>query len=98
MNFNIETSRSQSLTATEKAKQIFSDQIDEKSDAIFTDGKRDYILAFSGLQYYAPVCMHIINDPDLFETISSYQRNLLIRKDEEISLYDETGNTEIRPG
>ncbi len=91
MNFNIETSRSQSLTATGKAKQIFSDQIDEKSDAIFTDGKRDYILAFSGLQYYAPVCMHLINDPDLFETISSYKRNLLIRKDKEISLYDETG-------
>lgn len=91
MNFNIETSRKQSITAIDSAKEVFKDRINERSDAIFTDSSRKHVLAFSGLDYYAPVCMHIINDPALYELLSKHDEDLLIVKEDDFRLYDPKG-------
>ena len=62
MNFSIETSRSQSIDALTCAKNIFRDHLHDHSDAIFTDARRDRIIAFSGSKYEAPICYHLVND------------------------------------
>ena len=94
MNFNIETSRRQSITAADRARQIFKEKIDDRSDAVFTDSSRKHVLCFSGLKYYAPVCMHIINEPYLYEKLSAFDCDLLIEKNDETVLYDENGKIE----
>ncbi len=94
MNFNIETSRRQTITAADRAREIFSDQIRGSLDASFTDVNRNKIIAVSGLEYPAPACMHIINEPHLNEILSNYDEDLLIRFDDDHSLYSKAGKIE----
>ena len=81
MNFEIETSRTQKKDALEFAKDVFGDRLYKKSDSLFRNADRDGVIVYTGLDAYAPVCMHLINDPVIYETLSCYNGNVLIRDD-----------------
>ena len=81
MNFSIETSRSQSIDALTCAKNIFRDHLHDHSDAIFTDARRDRIIAFSGSKYEAPICYHLVNDPIIYDYLNSFKEDVLINHD-----------------
>ena len=80
MNFTIETSRSEKRKALDLAIERYKDLIREKTDALFLNAGKDKLIAFSGLEKNAPVCMHIINDPIISELISDDDL-LIVRED-----------------
>ena len=87
MNFEIETSRSQKLLPIDRAKEVFSARLHDHTDALFFDAKKDRVIAFTGLKYYAPVCMHLINDPLIYDELKHFDHDLLIDNDENCTLY-----------
>ena len=95
MNFNVETSRNQKITALQRAEEIFRDRLSEKTDALFLSSERNRILAFTGLRYYAPVCMHIINDQKLYDYLSRFNGDLLFKNGEEIILFVDNEEQEL---
>ncbi|MBR3227354.1 MAG: hypothetical protein IKF68_02290, partial [Erysipelotrichaceae bacterium] len=95
MNFDIETSRTQKTTALERAEKIFKDVLKDKTDALFMDAKRDRIVAFSGLKYYAPICMHLINDRDIYPFIEKFDDDLLFLYDGSLKIYTGEGPAEL---
>lgn len=86
MNFTVENSRKQSLTAIERAAKIFGDELRGSSDALFFDAKRDRIIAFTGLDYYIPICMHLTNDPVVFAYLNQFTDDILIFNDERFTV------------
>ncbi len=80
-HFTIETSRRQSMTALDRAKEVFSDQLHQYSDALFFDAKRDRVFAFTGLRYHAPVCTHLINDPQIYTYLKDIDGDILFNED-----------------
>ncbi|MBO7697684.1 MAG: hypothetical protein J6S38_01460, partial [Erysipelotrichaceae bacterium] len=57
---------------------VFKDKLTGKSDAIFLSADRNRVFAFSGLEYYAPICTHIINDPDLYSFFNGFDSDILL--------------------
>ena len=88
-----ETSRTQKITAIKKAEEIFSGYLKDLNDALYTSGKKDHILVFSGLPYYAPVCAHILSDPLLSKKLGIGDKDILLIKEKDIRAY--TGQEEI---
>ena len=83
MNFNVETSRTQKTNALDKALDIFKGKTIDYTDALFTDSDRDRIIALTGMDYYAPVCMHIINNQTIYDYLKDIPSDVLfIRKDD----------------
>ena len=91
MNFQIETSRKQKIDASALAEKIFKDRLTKKTDALFTNKDRRSVIAFSGLKYYAPICMHIINDPLLYDLIKNEEGSVLFTMDPEFAVFNEKG-------
>ncbi len=94
MNFTIENSRKQSVTAIERAAGIFNDALRGSTDALFLDAKRDRIIAFTGLDFYIPICMHLVNDPAVFEYFKRFKSDILIISDEGFTVLSD-GRKEI---
>ena len=86
-NFTIETSRKQKITAVELLNEVFKDRLIKCSDCLFTDSSRNHIVAFSGLDYYAPICTHIINNDRIYDFIKDYKGNILFVKDDSFKVY-----------
>ena len=86
-NFTIETSRKQKITAAELLNEVFKDRLIKCSDCLFTDSSRNHIVAFSGLDYYAPICIHIINNDTIYDFIKDYKGNILFVKDDSYKAY-----------
>ncbi|MBQ5554103.1 MAG: hypothetical protein IIU37_11035, partial [Erysipelotrichaceae bacterium] len=95
MNFNIETSRSQSIDALTCAKNIFREHLHDHSDAIFTDARRDRIIAFSGSKYEAPICYHLVNDPIIYDYLNSFKEDVLINHDNDTFTIVHNGKKEV---
>ena len=87
MNFVIETSRKQKIEPLAYAKEIFGDRLYGKTDALFCNVDRNRVIVYTGMDCYAPICAHIINDPVIYDLLSRYDGNILIR-DEDLSVYD----------
>jgi cellobiose phosphorylase len=69
------------MTALDRAKEVFSDQLHQYSDALFFDAKRDRVFAFTGLRYHAPVCTHLINDPQIYTYLKDIDGDILFNED-----------------
>ncbi|MBR4462618.1 MAG: hypothetical protein IKS51_08575 [Erysipelotrichaceae bacterium] len=78
MNFEIENSRKQKIDALGYAKQVFRDRLHGHSDALFKNANRDKVIVYTGLDHYAPICMHIINDPVIYDVLKQQNENILI--------------------
>ena len=81
MNFTIERSRSAQKDALSTASQIFT--LCKKSDALFTDSSRERIIVFTGLEYYAPICSHLLNDEKICACLAGIGKDLLIQKEDD---------------
>ncbi len=81
MNFTIESSRKQKIDALSFAKDVFQDRLYGNSDALFRNAKRDRVIVYTGLKHYAPIVMHMINDPLIYDTLKHYDENILICDD-----------------
>jgi len=89
MNFNIETSRRQSLTAEDLAKSIFGSRISGKFDAVFRNASRRGVICFAGLPFTAPMCSHALSCPELLAFIAATDGSVLFtRTDGGYSLFD----------
>ncbi|MBR0461652.1 MAG: hypothetical protein IJJ00_02910 [Erysipelotrichaceae bacterium] len=95
MNFEIERSRTEKKSAQERAGELFGNKIKGSADALYTDASRERIIAFSGLEYQMPVCMHIINDPLVYDFIKGTDKDLLFIKEEGYRLNDGNGYIEL---
>ncbi|MBQ6560416.1 MAG: hypothetical protein IJL85_06260 [Erysipelotrichaceae bacterium] len=84
MNFEIETSRKQKIDALSYAKEIFQDRLQDCSDALFRNANRDRVIVYTGLKHYAPICMHLINDPIIYDLLNQYEESILIDDDLDI--------------
>ncbi len=78
MNFTIENSRKQKIDALGYAKDVFRDRLHGSSDALFRNADRDRVIAYTGMERYAPICMHIINDPAIYGLLDRLDGNILI--------------------
>ncbi|MBQ1483194.1 MAG: hypothetical protein IIZ28_06450 [Erysipelotrichaceae bacterium] len=87
MNFQIETSRDQTITPIQAAETVFKDRLNGHFDALFFDVRRDKVFAFSGLPYDAPICTHLIADPYIYKKVVSFNDHVLIKKEEKIRIY-----------
>ncbi|MBQ6217301.1 MAG: hypothetical protein IJK53_07940 [Erysipelotrichaceae bacterium] len=88
MNFQIETSRNTSVDPIRQAETIFSDQLYRHTDALFSDAGRQRIFVFTGLPYDAPICLHLLSDPAVYQEISRHKDDVLIvKKEEDLFLY-----------
>ena len=94
MNFTVENSRKQSISAIKRAHEIFHDELRGSSDALFFDAKRDRIIAFTGLDCYIPICMHLTNDPAVFAYLNGFKGDILIINDEDFTFLNQ-GRREI---
>ncbi|MBQ6478988.1 MAG: hypothetical protein IJI44_06435 [Erysipelotrichaceae bacterium] len=93
MNFEIETSRKQKKDALDFAQDVFKDRLYGKNDALFRNADRDSVIVYTGLDAYAPICMHLINDPVIYGVLNRYSGNILIRDD--LSAYVEKQALEL---
>ena len=86
MNLTVENSRKQTVTAIERASEIFGNELRGSTDALFFDAKRDRIIAFTGLDYYIPICMHLTNDPIIGDYLNRLEGDILIISDEDFTI------------
>ena len=98
MKLYSERSRDTYKSALERAAEVFGDKLKGKTDALYRDSERKHVIAFSGLRYDAPVCMHIINDPDLYDLIKETKGDLLFWDEEEIELFGNNGTIALDDG
>ena len=96
MYFRAETSRTQAKEAVQVAADVFGGRLSGHTDALFRDSARDRVIAYTGLKFYAPVLMHIINDPEVYDVIRKYDGDILI-SDDGLTMSTEDGDLEIGP-
>ena len=82
MSFTKETSRNYKKDALGVAGEIFRDLLHGYSDALFRDSTRSRVIVFTGLKYYAPILIHIVNDPLLSGFLDSCSGSILIDGDD----------------
>ena len=87
MNFKTETSRSETIKAIDKAAQLFKEKLNKESDVLYLDSSREKVIAFTGMDIYAPVCMHLENDSQLYENFSQYDGSILIDASDMDTMY-----------
>ncbi|MBR2805934.1 MAG: glycosyl transferase [Oscillospiraceae bacterium] len=78
MSFTKETSRSAARDAIKTAAEVFGNRLHGYTDALFRDSTGTRVIAFTGLGFYAPVLVHVINDPLLFGILESRDGDVLI--------------------
>ena len=96
MYFRAETSRTQAKEAVQVAADVFGGRLSGHTDALFRDSARDRVIAYTGLKFYAPVLMHIINDPEVYDVIRKYDGDILI-SDDGLTMSTKDGDLEIGP-
>ena len=96
MYFRRETSRTQTKDALQFASEVFGGRLSGRTDALFRHSARDCVIAYTGLGIYAPVLMHIINDPEVCDAIGHCDGNILITDDGPV-ISAEDGILEVSP-
>lgn len=69
-----EVARKEFITAEERSKEIFAEEISGSVSAVFTDTAKSSVLAVCGLKFYVPIAEKIAV---LLETVELYAKNWL---------------------
>lgn len=86
MKFTTETARNGSISPLSLAEDLF--ELQQCSDAVITDIHDQTVLAVTGLPFYMPLALALVNDPQL-SFINENDGSLLVDVSGEPQLYDE---------
>lgn len=79
MHFLNEQARTQTLTAQEKIKSIFAEQVSQKVvDAEFISADRSRAVGFMGLIYETPICAHLLGEYKISEYLEGFDSSQLL--------------------
>ncbi|MDD6095103.1 MAG: glycosyl transferase [Clostridia bacterium] len=92
MNFTLENSRDKTYTAAEHMRKAFPEKFTGECDAEFVNAKKSCAVGVAGLPYYMPLCLYILNDPQVSEYLCGYsEENNLFCVDGGIKHYTDSG-------
>jgi len=72
MHFTSERARDNITTAAQVVESRFGALLSGKTDADYIDAARSHAIGATGLEFDAPVCMHLVNDPVAGAFIDSF--------------------------